>query len=538
MKNQNSIKKNIFIIVFISGLVFLNIFVPVISDIIANYNQKRIDKHFHILSSVSNKDFEEELTSFADKNNIDIYITYQGDLEIVETLNTSPDGYDAVWISNSIWLYMLENKYLVSESKSIGINPVIFGIKRSQAHLLGFTDKEIYNKDILNAIKNGSLKYTMPSVTKTNSGMSSYLSLLNNFAGSPEVLTTEMLNDQLLVNNLTDFFKGVERVSGDEDFAIELFKNGEYDAIISYESSLIKLNKELVKDNKSPLYLVYPVDGVAMNDMPFGFIDRFKDPKRKEQFKKLQDFLLSDETKLKLEGLGFRTWYGGIKESADKSSFNPTWGINTNNYLIPINYPSKKVIDEAINLYINELRKPTHTVFCLDLSGSMMSSGLDELKEAMNYILDPITASADRVQFSKRDKVTIITFNEGVKDTSYTLTGEKITDFIPWVNNLYAGGGTNIYAPSIRAINKLEKENKDEYNTAVILMTDGESNMGTYESLENHYSNIKSNVPIYSITFGDSNESQLWDVARLTNGRVFDGKSGLKKAFTEVRGYN
>ena len=57
-------------------------------------------------------------------------------------------------------------------------------------------------------------------------------------------------------------------------------------------------------------------------------------------------------------------------------------------------------------------------------------------------------------------------------------------------------------------------------------------------ALERYYKSNKSSIPIYSITFGDSSEYELNKVARLTNGKVFDGKSGLKEAFMEVRSYN
>ena len=36
----------------------------------------------------------------------------------------------------------------------------------------------------------------------------------------------------------------------------------------------------------------------------------------------------------------------------------------------------------------------------------------------------------------------------------------------------------------------------------------------------------------------DKEKKELERVAKLTNGKVFDGKSGLKKAFAEVRSYN
>ena len=69
-------------------------------------------------------------------------------------------------------------------------------------------------------------------------------------------------------------------------------------------------------------------------------------------------------------------------------------------------------------------------------------------------------------------------------------------------------------------------------------MTDGQSNSGSFDELKKYYKKSKSNIPIYSITFGLSSEYELNDIAQLTNAKIFDGKSGLKEAFMEVRSYN
>ena len=45
-------------------------------------------------------------------------------------------------------------------------------------------------------------------------------------------------------------------------------------------------------------------------------------------------------------------------------------------------------------------------------------------------------------------------------------------------------------------------------------------------------------VPVFSIMFGDAQESQLAELARYTNGRVFDGTEDLIGAFRSVKGYN
>ena len=534
---KNGFKGLIIILAIIFVMKFFSI--DIFDDDYDDNTARKDDNVFRIIASTSTKKMDEKLIKYAKKNHIKVEIDHYGDLEIVDTLNSGTKYYDAVWISNSLWLYMLDNSNLVTDSKSIVIDPVVMGISKSKAKELGFVGKDVYNKDILKAIRNGKLKYIMSSVTKTNTGATSYLSFLNSMLGSPEVLTESMLNDDKLKNDLKDFFKGVERVSGDEEYLIQMYQNGAYNAMINYESSLIELNQQLTKKGKEPLYLVYPVDGVAINDMPFAYINSDStDEKNREKFLKLQAYLRSDEAIKLMQEYGYRSWYGGTNDKVDKKVFNPDWGIDTTKYLKDMKYPSKKVIDKAINLYIESFRKPTHVVFCLDVSGSMYGSGLRELKEAMNYILDKEQASADNLQFSDSDKITIITFNNRVRKVFDTRLGSETALAIEDIDSLIADGGTNIYDPTIEALKILQKDNSNEYTKTVILMTDGNSNAGSYKELSKYYRNNKLDIPVYSITFGSSSEDELKEIADLTNAKVFDGKSGLLKAFSEVRSYN
>lgn len=526
-------------------IIVIYILICVLNSIkIDNYksstDRKIKDKNtFRIIASTSTDTLDDKIISYAKKEGFKVEIDHYGDLEIVDKLNSDSKDYDAVWISNSIWLYMLNNSYLTTDSKSIVIDPVVMGIEKSKAKELGFIDSEVYNKDLLNAIKEGKLKYVMASVTKTNTGATSYLSFLNSLAGSPEVLTEEMLDKKELTDDLKDFFKGVERVSGDESYLKDMFLNGNYNAMINYESSLISLNKRLVSMGKEPLYLIYPVDGVAINDMPFAYINNdSNDTITKDRFKSIQSYLRSDEVIKLLEKSGYRSWYGGTNSNADKNVFNPDWGIDTTKYLKDMKYPSKSVITKAMRLYISIIRKPTHVVFCLDVSGSMYGSGITELKEAMNYILDYDKASVDDLQFSDNDKITIITFNGKVKDIYPTRYGKDTKDIIYDIDKLETGGTTNIYSPSIEGLKILFKDDSNEYTKTIILMTDGMSNEGSYNELRNYYKNNNLDIPIYSITFGNSSESELRDLADLSNAKVFNGKDGLLKAFTEVRSYN
>ncbi len=498
------------------------------------FNDIKSEYNFTILSNPDNKTYMDELVKYGKENNINVVVSYADDLEALDILEEDA-SYDAVWMSNSIWLYMLEDVSVIN-SKSISINPVVMGIKKSKAKELGFVNNEIYNKDIMNAIKDGKLKYVMTSVTKTNTGLTAYLGFLNSLAGSPEILTMEMLEDKTLKSNLKSLFSGVERVSGSDTFLEDMFLSSDsYEAVIANESSLININKQLEANNKEPLYLLYPVDGVAINDSPFAYVDRSQN--KLEEFNKLQAFLLSNESQKKMQNYGKRTWYGGVNTSVSKEIFNPSWGIDTSKYLIPLKYPSKAVMTEALAVYIDELRKPSSVAFCLDYSGSMYGNGQEQLESAMKYILDRNEASKELLQFSENDLITVIPFNASNRKILRAKSGTDTSELIDNIISLEPGGGTNIYDCVIEALRQVNTVEND-YTKTVILMTDGESNYGSFSNLSMVYRTNNYNIPIYSIMFGSSNDSQLNSIAELTNAKVFDGKTNLIKAFKEVRSYN
>lgn len=507
-----------------------------VKTIIKDTEKNNSDNTFKIISSTENKDIEEIIQNYAKKNNIDVSIDYAGTIEIMSKLNNG-EKYDAVWCSNSIWLYMLDSKIKTSNSKSTSINPVVFGIKKSKAEELGFIGKDVYMKDILDAINQGKLKFNMSSPTQTNTGATAYLGFLTTLAGNPEILTEENLQNEELKEQLIQLYSGVKRSSGDDEFLQEMFLKGDYEALITYETSLINMNKKLEQKGEEPLYAIYTKDGVSISDSPFAYIDN-KDDNKLEEFKKIQNYILSNEGQAELVKTGRRVWFGGINENADKTVFNPNWGIDTTKYIVPVKYPSTTVIKTALGIYQTELRKPINIVFCLDYSGSMYGSGNKQLTEAMQYILNEEEASKDLLQFSNKDKITIIPFNHEILGEYTTEDGTKTEELINQIISTKVNGGTDIYIPAIEGLNILNKENLEKYNTSVVLMTDGESNYNRLNQLRASYRQINKDIPIFSIMFGSADKTQLEEIANLTNAKVFDGRTNLLEAFKQVRGYN
>lgn len=99
-----------------------------------------------------------------------------------------------------------------------------------------------------------------------------------------------------------------------------------------------------------------------------------------------------------------------------------------------------------------------------------------------------------------------------------------------------AEGGTDIYAATVRAMDAMEKlGSREEYQVAIILMTDGRSE-GQPASLFNRWE--KAHIPVFTIMFADADPAQLEIIAKRTKARNFDGRKNLIEAFREARGYN
>ena len=532
--------KNAWIVIIVFA-VLIGIFSSIDSGDEYSYEQENNDykysnKVFSIISSSENEVLDSKIKEYAKKEKIDIDITYDDTLKITKRLNNG-EQFDAVWLSNSIWMYALDsNQVKVSDTKSTSINPIVFGIKESKAKELGFIGRDVYTKDIVDAVQNGKLKFSMSNPVTTNSGASAYLGILTTLAGNPEVLTSETLKDEELKNRLKTFFSGLERSSGDEDYLEEMFVKGDYEAVFTYESSIININKQLAKKGSETLYAIYPIDGVSISDSPIGYIDQ-KNEKKKEIYDKLTEYLLGNEGQKLLASMGRRTWYGGITDKANKKVFNPDWGINTQKYISPLKYPSTPVIKEALRLYQEALRKPVHVVFCLDYSGSMFGEGITELRDAMDFVLTD-RAADEMLQFTGNDVIDVIPFSTGFTYSWHANSEEEIAKLLENIKKREPGGGTALYPAAEEALKLLKDEDKTKYNTSVIVMTDGAGNIGDFSQLESYYRSIKSDIPIYSIKFASADESQLRKMAILSNGKVFDGSRSLVDAFTEVRGYN
>ena len=277
------------------------------------------------MSGSENKELEPLIEEYTDNNRVTIEMTYMGSVDIMRQLQANTSDYDAVWLASSIWISMGDKNFRVKHTESISLSPVVFGIKKSLAESMGFVGKQVSINDIMGKISSGELKFCMTSATQSNSGASAYLGFLSGLSGNPEVLTMNDLENQQLREDITILLQGVDRSSGSSEWLKTLFLQGDYDAMVNYESLIITTNQELVARGDEPLYAVYPYDGLSISDSPLGYIDNGKQ-KKEEAFLEFQNYLLSDKIQGELQKIGRRTGFEGVLDE-NKGVFYSRMGI-------------------------------------------------------------------------------------------------------------------------------------------------------------------------------------------------------------------
>jgi Ca-activated chloride channel family protein len=499
-----------------------------------------------VLSGSENESLKPIIDRFARENGVDVHVDYRGSIDIMLALEDDSGNFDAVWPASSIWIDMGDVHKRVKHAESIMRSPVVFAVKKPVAQRLGWVGKDVTVADILAAAGSGKIRYMMTSATQSNSGASAYLGYLSSFAGNTDVLTSEQLHDPAIAEKTRRLLGSVNRSAGSSGWLKDLFldKYDQYDGMVNYESLVIEANRVLVKQGRDPLYAIYPVDGLAIADHPLAYVDRGNGAKD-ALFQKLQRYLLSPAVQREILASGRRVGPAGVDAGVvDASTFNPDWGIDSRRILSPIRYPSRDVIREALTLYQTTFRKPSITVYCLDFSGSMRDAGQDDLKGAMRILLDQATASRFLLQTSSRDITVVIPFSSNPIDR-WSAKGNGANDLgqlLGKITALQAEGGTDIFTPVMQARQIIRSQpDLEGYSPAIILMTDGKSESGmTLEQFRRAWGadGHRGDIPIYSITFGQADDTQLKQLAALSSGRVFDGRSDLVRAFRQARGYN
>ena len=497
----------------------------------------KADGTIRILSGSENEELETVIDECSQATGVEIEMDYKGSVDIMRELESGAEEYDAVWPASSIWLSMGDVDHLVKHSQSISMTPVVFGIRESLAEELGFKDKDVSVKDILAAIQDGKMSFCMTSATQSNSGASAYIGFLYALLGKQEGMTVGDLQGERLRDDITGLLGGVERSSGSSDWLKDLFLKEDYDAMVNYECLIIDADRQLESEGKEPLYIVYPYDGLSIADSPLGYVDH-GDSQKEEAFQAVQQYLLSEEAQSQIEATGRRISANGVSDE-NRDVFKEEWGIDTERILSPIQMPDSDVLMEALNLYQTSFKKPSLNIYCLDFSGSMEGTGETQLKDAMSQILLQENASKNFLQANAGEVNEVIFFDNTILDIERAAddSDEALAQLYQKVADFQIAGGTDIYNAAAQALAEASSYDLEKYTPAIILMTDGVSDYN-YRTFQKAWDTLGIDVPVFSITFGAADPTQLEELAEATGGRVFDGTQDLTEAFRSVKGYN
>ena len=503
-----------------------------------------------IVAGSENKSLEPLIMDWAKKNNTALTISYLGSVDISRALEKgSAGGFDAVWPAQTLWIALGDTNKVAKHVQSILRSPVVLGLKKSIAQKLGWVGRQdITVQMIAEAARTNQFRLAMTSATQSNSGASAYIGFLYAMAGNPDVLTMANLSDPKVQDAVRSLLAQVDRSSGSSGWLKEsLVANpAAYDAMFNYESTILEADQALTAAGQEPLYIIYPANGLSVADSPLAYIDK-GDAAKEAAFLKLQEFLLSAETQKALSDLGRRSGLVGIEaQSADPAVWNADWGADLNHDIAPVPTPAPDVIAEALSLYQTELRKPSLTVWVLDISGSMGGAPIEQLKTAMGLLLNKKVAAMNLLQPSRRDVTIIIPFNDQI-GAPIIVKGSgdaELAAALAQVDQLQAGGGTDLYGALAAALQALQPYKDDgtlfTYLPAIVAMTDGASDMINFD----YFTSVKtkigfgSDVPIHAIAFGDADMAQLTALTTGSIGRIFVAGDDMAGALRQAKGYN
>lgn len=504
-----------------------------------------------IASGSENKEVGSAIEQAAKRSNVSVTVDYMGSLDIMDALRNKGHhagrDYDAVWPASSMWITLGDTGHIVKDQVSTSTTPVVFGVKRSKAEHLGWADKDgstksVSMKDIIDAVRSGKLSFAMTSATQSNSGASAYMAFLTALRGRGAALTKDDLNDTALRSRMTALLSGVSRSSGSSDWLKDMLVNDpdSYDAMVNYESLVIQADKELTVKVKEPLLAIYPSDGIAIADSPLGYVNRGQGKER--AFTRFSAAVTSKDAKKLFEEAGRRTGSDGSlaygQASKVKDSFRKAWGIVTDTSVLrTIAMPSADVIEQALDLYQAVLRKPSYTLWVVDYSGSMSGKGKSGAVKGLQAALDTDQARASHIEPGDDDVNVFIPFNVQAK-VEQTVRGKQTAPLLAAGERRIAAGGADVYNALNVALRNLPG-NRDDYTVAIVLLTDGRSKTANRDAFTRQYETEGKGVPIFSVMFGDADSQQLDALAKLSNGKVFDGRTGdMSGIFREVKGYN
>ncbi|RKS10061.1 Ca-activated chloride channel family protein [Nocardiopsis sp. Huas11] len=501
------------------------------------------DTTLRILAGSEVADLEPLLEEVTERTGVAVEMEYVGTLDgMARVAAGETEDVDAIWFGSNRYLGLLleDGQQVLAEENPVMLSPVVVGVAESTAQARGWTDgAEVTWADIAQAVAENEFRYGMTNPGASNSGFSALIGVASALADTGTALEVEDVEE--VAPELEEFFAGHAITSGSSGWLSDRYADlaAEGDAVpglINYESVLLSLNESGALPE--PLHIVRPADGVVTSDYPLTLLADPSD-EAADAYERLVADLASEDTQRQITE---QTWRRPATPGVEPAGDAPD--------LVELPFPTHQdVVDELVGRYFAELRRPTRTVFVLDVSGSMEGERIESLRTSLGALtgVDDQSLAALSQSFHERDEVTLLPFSdEPAEPTTFLLGDEESAvrdDLSERIGGLTADGGTAGYDALADAYEFLDaEEGAEEFFTSVVLMTDGEVNEGMeYPDFRDFHGDLTepvAGVPTFTVLFGESDAPEMTELAELTGGRVFDAREqSLDTVFREIRGY-
>ncbi|MCD0451877.1 substrate-binding and VWA domain-containing protein [Actinocorallia sp. API 0066] len=489
------------------------------------------DATLTILAGSELSDLAPVLDDAAKATGVTVDFTYAGTLDGVRQVVSGQAAQDhqAIWFSSNRYLD-LHGGGRVTTATPIMSSPVVVGVRPEAARRLGWDAKAPTWAQIARAAVNRDFTYGMTSPAASNSGFSALVGLATALNSGSDL---DPASIEKVSPGLKDFFSAQTLTSGSSGWLSEVFvrKGVEVDGLVNYESVITSLNAS--GRLTEPLTVVYPSDGVVTADYPLSLLPGAT-PEQEKAYRALTDYLLRPETQRK------------ISELTHRRPVVPSVPFTGPADLRELPFPGAlETVDRLIAAFYDRLRRPSRTVYVIDVSGSMTGERIAQLKRAFVTLTGDGGSGVDR--FYNREEVTVVPFStkpQTPQEFTVPASGPQaeLQRIRRFAEALRVGGGTAIYDSLTSAYEIVKKKvaaDPDRF-TSIVLMTDGENTQGRdFGDFRGGFAGYAAlDVPVFPVLFGEAKETEMRDLAALTGGRSFDArKQPLETVFREIRGY-
>ena len=472
---------------------------------------------------------------------------YRGQAAMYAILADPDHPYDLVWPSTSLMVDLAAPARPLGEPAMFAQSPVIWAVKESVADGAGWLDRDDVGvadlRDVVTTEEN-AWRFAMAGAPHVGSATAAYLGLLTGFAGADGAITVADLDRAELTDALIPTLRAVTRSAPTARGLTNVVASrySEFELLVNVETEMVAANRALVGAGQEPLRAIYPVDAQGVLDAPLIAIERSDgETVRRDWALALQQAMGGSDLRQAISDAG---WYplvmAGVRP--DPAIYVEEWGISGVWRDRIVGRPDAATWREAMTRYRLAWRKPSVTVLAIDRSGSLADSGADGLQAALEAVLLPEQAAVSWLQTMPEDTTIVIPFAAEL-GRPLTIRGNAPSDF-QWLAGQLAeqesGGGTNLYDTTRRGLWAIEEAGLGNRLSAVILVTDGQSNEGEIALVDDAFddSPIGEQVAVHAVLTGDSWQEQVQPIVARAGGQVFDNGSDLTADLRAARAGN